>query len=39
MNKILSVIDVYKRRELPEEYSVVAVLNTHLEAERAVQRL
>jgi uncharacterized membrane protein len=39
MNKIYPVIEVYKTREQPEEYSVVAVLDTHLAAEEAVSRL
>lgn len=39
MNKIYPVIEVYKTNEQPEEFSVVAVLDTHIEAEEAVSRL
>lgn len=39
MNKIYRMVEVYKTREKPEEYSVVAVLDTHLAAEQAVERL
>jgi uncharacterized membrane protein len=39
MNKIYHRVEIYKTREQPDEYSVVAVLDTHLEAEQAVNRL
>lgn len=39
MNKLYRLIEVYKTREQPEEYSVVAVLESHLLAEQALEKL
>ncbi|MFZ2960902.1 MAG: permease [Candidatus Ozemobacteraceae bacterium] len=39
MDKVFCVVDVYQMQKDPEKYSVVAVLESHIEAEEAVKKL